>query len=404
MTAVWRRSPAWILAALLVLALAPSELAAQSEEPAPFKPEELEQIVAPIALYPDSLLAQVMMASTYPLEIVQADRWVKANPGLEGKALEDALQQQPWDPSVKSMTAVPQVLTMMSEKLDWTQKLGDAFLAQEKDVMDAVQRLRAKAKAEGHLESTKEQVVVEEQVPATQTTVIKVEQANPQVVYVPTYNPVVVYGAWPYPAYPPYYYYPPGYVAAASFVSFGVGMAVGSAMWGNCNWGHGDVDVNVKHYNEFNRSNIDNSKWQHNAEHRKGVGYRDNATQNRYGRQGAGSAQTREQFRGRGDQGRGGTGGERVATREGAGAGGRGASPSTADRSRAGGAADRGRSSGAFEGMGNGAQTRQDSARGNSSRQSASSWGSRSGGGGTRSGGMSRGGGGRGGGGRGGRR
>jgi hypothetical protein len=170
-----------------------------------FKTEEIEQLVAPIALYPDELVSQILMASTYPLEVVQADRWAKANKTLKGDALTKALEAQSWDPSVKSLVNFPQVLAMMSEKLDVTQKLGDAFLAQQKDVMDAIQRLRAKAQAQGNLKTTKEQTVIVEQ-PAAQTTVIKIEPANPQVVYVPTYNPTVVYGAWPYPAYPPYTY------------------------------------------------------------------------------------------------------------------------------------------------------------------------------------------------------
>ena len=144
------------------------------------------------------------MASAYPLEVVSAARWVKANPDLQDQALEDALQTQTWDPSVKSLAAFPQVLTMMNEKLDWTQKLGDAFLAQQKDVMDAVQRLRTKAQAQGHLQTTSEQKVIVEQPAGSQTTVVRIEPSNPQVVYGPTYNPTVVYGAWPYHAYPPY--------------------------------------------------------------------------------------------------------------------------------------------------------------------------------------------------------
>ena len=409
MSAISRRRFGPVLGALLCLASVPALSAQEAEQvPAPFKAEEIDQLVAPVALYPDGLLAQVLMASTYPIEIVQAERWAKAHPGLEGKTLEDALQKEPWDPSVKSLVAFPQVLTMMSEKLDWTQKLGDAFLAQQADVMDGVQRLRAKARAEGHLDTTKEQTVVVEQVPTTQTTVIKIEPANPQVVYVPTYNPTVVYGAWPYPAYPPYYYYPPGYVATASLVSFGVGLAVGSAMWGHADWGHHDVDVNVNRYNEFNNTNIQNKNWQHNAEHRKGVGYRDSATQNRYARQTPGSAQTREQFRGRAEQGRQdlarGGAGDQVGSREGAGGRGTGRTGGTGDRAGMAGGADRGRQSGAFQGVGSGAETRRDSSRGNASRQSASSWGSRGGsggggGGGRSGGGMSRGGGGRGGGG-----
>jgi hypothetical protein len=214
-----------------VMTTAPPPPVAEQGSPqaALFRTEELEQLVAPIALHLDALLAQILMASTYPLEIVSAARWVQANPNLQGQALEDALQTQPWDPSVKSLAAFPQVLTMMNEKLDWTQKLGDAFLAQQKDVMDAVQRLRTMAQAQGHLHTTPEQRVIVEQAAESQTTVVKIEPANPQVVYVPSYNPTVVYGAWPYPAYPPYYYYPPGYVAATSIVSFGVGMAVVSA-------------------------------------------------------------------------------------------------------------------------------------------------------------------------------
>ena len=162
---------------------------------------EIEQLVAPIALYPDALVAQILMATTYPLEVVSAARLVKENPGVKDKALEDALQKQSWDPSVKSLAAFPQVLAMLNEKLDMTQKLGDAFLGQQKEVLDAVQRLRAKAQAAGNLKTSKEQTV--ETAQEAGTTVIKIEPANPQVVYVPTYNPATVYGPWPYPAYPP---------------------------------------------------------------------------------------------------------------------------------------------------------------------------------------------------------
>jgi hypothetical protein len=196
----------------------------QGSQPPVFKTEELEQILAPIALYPDSLLTQIMMASTYPLEIVQADRWAKQNKDMKGDALAKALEAQPWDPSVKSLVNFPQVLAMMSEKLDWTQKVGDAFLAQQKDVLGTIQNLRKKAQASGNLKTTKEQVVKVEQ------QVIIIEPASPQVIYVPAYNPTVVYGAWAYPAYPPYPVYPPGYVATAAF-SFAAGAAVGAA-WG----------------------------------------------------------------------------------------------------------------------------------------------------------------------------
>jgi hypothetical protein len=278
----------------------------------------LEQIVAPIALYPDALLAQIFMASTYPLEIVQAARWSKEHPQVKGDAVAKEMEKQPWDASVKSLVAFPDVLTMMNEKIDWTQKLGDAFLAQQKDVMDAVQRLRAKAMEEGNLASGKEQTVKTEAAPAGGSTpqIIIIESSDPEVVYVPTYNPTVVYGAWPYPAYPPYYYYPPAYVPGAAFFSFSMGVVVGGALWGNCNWGYGDVDIDINRYNNFNRTDIDRNtnisnranntgKWQHNSEHRQGVGYRDSATQQKYGRGASQEGlQSREEFRGRAEQGR----------------------------------------------------------------------------------------------------
>jgi hypothetical protein len=229
------RGLAVFLAALL---LAPGLVLAQADQGGAaaetFKPEELEQIVAPIALYPDPLIAQILMASTYPLEIVQAERFAKANANLKGAQLDEALKKQTWDDSVKSLLSFPQVLTMMNEKLDWTQNLGDAFLASEKGVMDAVQRLRAKAQAAGNLKSTPEQTVTTEPAPPpppgqvvvqqAPAQIITIQPANPQVVYVPTYNPTVVYGPWPYPAYPPYPpYYPPGYVAGTALL--GVSLA-----------------------------------------------------------------------------------------------------------------------------------------------------------------------------------
>src|SRR5262245_34751073 len=325
-----------LLAALLLM---PGVAAAQQQTDQgagagnPFKPEELEQIAAPIALYPDPLVAQIFMASTYPLEVVQAARFAKANANLKGAQLDEALKKETWDDSVKSLVAFPQVLAMMNEKLDWTQNLGDAFLGQQKELMEAVQRLRAKANAEGNLKSTPEQTVTVEPAP-TQVTVqqappqiIKIEPTNPQVVYVPTYPPTV-YGAWPYPAYPPPPpYYPPGYVAGTALLSFGVGMAVGGALWGNCNWGGGDVDVNVNNYNNYtknvNTGDIANKRaeqvqnnrgqggrgqnqgqWQHNPEHRKGAQYRDASTQQRFNKAGAGNVQSREAFRGRAAEGR----------------------------------------------------------------------------------------------------
>ena len=216
-----------------------------------FRPEEIDQLLAPIALYPDELLAQVLVASTYPLEVVQAARFLQQNKELKGDKLMAAAKDKEWDPSVKAMLQFPDVLLMMDEKLEWTGKLGDAFLAQQREVMASVQRLRQKAQESGNLKSTKEQNVIVEQ----ETQMIVIEPANPEVVYVPSYNPTVVYGAWPYPAYPPYYAYPYGYVAGAAF-SFGVGMAVGAA-WGGwgCGWGNNEININNSTHNNFAKNN-----------------------------------------------------------------------------------------------------------------------------------------------------
>lgn len=227
---------------------------------------QLAALVAPIALYPDSLVAQVLMASTYPLEVGEAYSWQKVNSGLKGDALNQALQQQNWDPSVKSLTSFPPVLGMMGSQLSWTQDLGDAVLDQQSDVMAAIQTLRAKAKSSGALQSNAQQTVATEGSGSNETIII--QPANPQIVYVPTYNPAVVYGAWPYPAYPPYAYYPPGYVAGTAFLSFGAGMLVGAALWGGIHWGGGgwghwgggnSITINNNNYNNFNRTT--NNNW-----------------------------------------------------------------------------------------------------------------------------------------------
>lgn len=369
-----------------------------------FSKAELNQLVAPIALYPDPLLAQVLMGSTYPLEVVAAERWVKANPGLKDKALEDSLAKQQWDASVKSLTVFPDVLKMMSEKIDWTQKLGDAFLAQQQEVLATVQELRKKAADQGNLQSTKEQTVTSET--SGSSSVIQIQPTNPNVVYVPSYNPTVVYGAWPYPSYPPYYY-PPGYVAGAAFFTFAAGAIVGGALWGNCNWGRGDVSVNVNKYNNFNRANIQSANWQHNASHRGAVPYRDQRVAQQYGRRPAADAASREQFRGRAEAGRssiqrgevaGNVGGRETARQANATAGrnaagqagaGRDASgrdnsarTASANRGSAGGSDTRGiRNDSAFD-TGRTASTRDFSNRGSTSLGSARASGSVGGGGG----------------------
>jgi len=287
MRQIIKQTHLWFM--IVLLAMPPGTWAQQAGQPPAIKQEELDQLLAPIALYPDSLVAQILMASTYPLEIVQADRFAKQNKNLKGDALTKALEQQTWDPSVKSLVNFPQVLTMMSEKLDLTQKLGDAFLAQQKAVMDTIQSLRAKAQAAGNLKTTKEQTVIVEQ------KIIKIEAASPQVVYVPVYNPTVVYGVWAYPAYPPYYYYPPGYVATTAAVSFATGVAVGAAWgyaWGSTNYNSGNVNVNVNQNTTVNsnitRTNIQTmpasgqGQWQHSSTNRQGVPYSNPAVAQAY--------------------------------------------------------------------------------------------------------------------------
>ncbi len=289
---------------------APSSL---GSEKSPLKQEELDQVLAPIALYPDELLSQVLMAATYPIEVVQAERWAKSNSKLKGDALAKELEKQSWDPSVKSLVNFPQVLTMMSEKLDWTVKVGDAFISQQKLVMDTVQKLRAKAEAEGNLKTSKEQTVTTENQNGSQ--VIVIESSDPQVIYVPTYNPTIVYGTWWYPSYPPYYYYPPGYTGASYYFAAGVacGLAWGYA-WGHCDWNDCDIDVDIDQNVNINKninreqykSQLQEGKgsWKHDATHRQGVPYRDQATSQKFGgAKSAEAAKARETYRGRTDVG-----------------------------------------------------------------------------------------------------
>jgi hypothetical protein len=394
------------LTMVLLLSLPGGPFAQEPQGKASLSQAQLEQILAPVALYPDDVLSQILIASTYPLEIVQADRWAKKNSGLKGDALTAALEKQPWDPSVKSLVNFPQVLGMMSEKIDLTQKVGDAFLAQQEDVMKAVQSLRAKAQAAGNLKTTKEQKVIVEK-----ETII-IQPANPQIVYVPTYNPTVVYGAWPYPAYPPAYYYPPSYYAGAAFFGFAAGVAVGAAWgyaWGHCNWhggGWGNVNVDINRNTNINR-NINRGayasqysggrgSWQHNPAHRGGVAYRDQATAGRYNRGASPSAvQSRQNYRGRSeavqrDLGRTGTGQRTGASQMNAGQ--RGGAQRTGTSQMSASQRSSGRSN-AFDGMDRGSSARANSSRGSQSRQSMSS-SSGSFGGGSSFSGRSRGGGG----------
>ena len=252
-------------------------------------PEQLEALVAPIALYPDPLLAQTLVASTYPLEVIQLHQWLAKNPGLKDKALADSVAKQPWDPSIQSMAAVPEVVKRLADDIQWATELGNAFLGQQGEVMDAVQRLRKKAKDKGALESNEQQKVETKTV--EQKTVIVVEQTNPEVIYVPSYNPTYVYGPPVYP-YPPVYY--PPYTPGAAFVSFGFGMMMGAAIWGGsccyAGWGGGNNNnIIINNNNNFNQINNNrgggagNGNWNHNASHRGGAPYGDRATANKYG-------------------------------------------------------------------------------------------------------------------------
>ena len=258
----------------------------QSQPRQEFSQQELDQMLAPIALYPDALLSQILMASTYPIEVVQAARWSKANPGINGDQAVQAVEQQPWDPSVKSLVAFPNVLSMMDEKLDWMERLGDAFLSQQQVVMGTVQQLRQKAQAAGNLQSNNNIVVQ----PQGQTIVI--EQANPQVVYVPYYDPTVVYGSWWYPAYPPVFWRPwPGYYARPGFgpgFFWGSGVTIGAGFFfGRVDWARRDVTVvNVNNYYYRPappRPNFAPDAWVHDPAHRRGVPYRDPVVRREFG-------------------------------------------------------------------------------------------------------------------------
>jgi Protein of unknown function (DUF3300) len=387
---------------------------ASQQDAAPLPADQLDSLVAPIALYPDPLLAQMLAASTYPLELVQLQQWLAKNKTLKDKALVDAVEKEPWDPSVQAMAVVPDALKRLTDDIQWTTDLGNAFLAQQSDVMEAVQRMRAKAEGKGNLKSN-EQMKVETKVVESKS-VIVIEQANPQVVYVPSYDPVVVYGAPAYP-YPPIYYPPPGYYAAGMAISFGVGMMVGAAInggWGwGCGWG-GNNNVTINNNNNFNRNsninggnrnNINNgnrpsnqparggaggNNWQHNPQHRGGTPYGNKATANKFGGTSRGDSMSNRQSNARQNQGQRGGGQQagnmdRAGGRQQSGAGNRGAGGGgdrVGDRSTSPGS--RSSKSDAFGGASRGSTG--SSARASSSR-GASSMGSRGGGGGSRGGG-----------------
>jgi len=314
---VWLNLPAG--SALAEDPPAPDPAPAQARQ-AVFNQEQLDQMTAPIALYPDPLLAQVLMAATYPGEVTEAVAWSKANPKAQGDDAVKQVANQPWDPSVQALVAFPQVLVTLGQDPVWVQRLGDAFLAQPDDVMGSVQRLRHQAQAAGNLQSNQYQNVTVQAAPAPSAQAagsapaeparsrpansLAIEPAEPTRVDVPTYNPTTTYGTWAYPASPPVYYPPsPLYYAGSALMAglaFGAGVAIIDSLWGDCDWGNNDIDVNVNRYNNINANNrIGNNqgKWQHNAVHRDGVPYRDNRSREQYGRQLQGANQ-RTAFRG----------------------------------------------------------------------------------------------------------
>jgi len=244
--------------------------------------EELAQMLAPIALYPDTLLAQILMASTYPIEVIEADRWVRNNQGLTGDRLDDALLDQDWDPSVKALCHYPDTLALMSERIAETTALGNAFLAQESEVMDMVQQLREEAYAQGNLKTSSQQKVV------VDSGTIIIEPANPGVVYVPYYDPYFVYGPWWWsPAYPPYYWGPVGVdIGAGIFFWPGVYFGVSFHSWSYFDWPHRYIYIDVRRRPRFishDRWVARPAHWSHLPSHRRGVAYRDKTTARRFG-------------------------------------------------------------------------------------------------------------------------
>jgi hypothetical protein len=428
-----------IAVSLLLFSLAAMIAPSRASADTTYSKGELEALAAPIALYPDQLLAKVLIASTYPLEIVEAARWAESNKGLSGAARESALQNQRWDDSVKGIAQVPAVLAMMNERLDWTQKLGNAFLAQEDQLFDAIQHLRREAQSSGTLKTTQQQTVtvVEEKV--------VIQPVEPETVYVPYYDTREAYGSWDYPSYPPYYWPPPygyGYGAGWAALGFLTGVAIGGGWWNNhVDWHGGNVNINNNfnrnNFNNYNRNRVShhNNRWNHNANHRRGVNYPNQNLRNQHGRGTDRGAAGRRDFRGR-DGGR--QAGNRPSTRPSQGAGNRGfdnrgnrgnrggtrpsqgaldnrGSRGSGFDNRGGGYSNRGSGlsnrgysnsygnrgrGGGFDGIGHGSSTRSFSSRGNRSMggsgyRGGGGGGFRGGGGGFRGGGGGRGGGGR---------
>jgi hypothetical protein len=265
----------------------PSSVAAA--EPQPWTAEQLDNLVAPIALYPDPLLSQVLVASTYPLEVVEADRWLQRNTGLEGQALIVAARQQPWDPSIQALVAVPDALAKLDQDIRWTTDLGDAFLAQQEDVMNAVQRMRAHAEDNGRLSSTAQQAVQTQYQSGQQ--VIEILPTSPDIIYVPVYDPVYVWGPPVYGYYPALYYPSFGFGFGSGFdLAFCFGGWGGWSSWGwGLNWFGNTIIVNngffsrygfhERYLNGFRGGTV----WRHDPDHRMHIPYASSRVAQRFG-------------------------------------------------------------------------------------------------------------------------
>ncbi len=283
--------------------------------------DQLDSLVAPVALYPDPLLSQVLVAATYPLELIQLQQWIQRNSSLKGDDLTNAVEKQDWDPSIQSMAIFPDLVKRLADDIKWTTDLGNAFLAQQDDVMDAVQRMRKKAMDAGNLKSS-EQQTVETKTVETKTVVV-IQPASTQVVYVPVYSPIMVYGPIYYP-YPPIYYPPPAYYPAGVFIAFGIGVAYGSYYrggWGyGCGWGYSrttiNINVNNRYVSHYNRTNINvnrprptpygnGNSWQHNPKHRGGTPYPSQQVAKQYGGTARGDSLSARQTNARQQQGGG---------------------------------------------------------------------------------------------------
>jgi hypothetical protein len=376
--------------------------AAATAAPAPKIPnDQLDSLVAPIALYPDPLLAQVLAASTYPLEIVQLQQWMEKHPDVLGDALAVAVEKESWDPSVKGLAGVHDVVKRLGDDIQWTTDLGNAFLAQPKDVMDAAQRMRKKASDAGNLK-TSEQLKVTTQVVETKE-VIVIQQANPQVIYVPAYNPVVVYGAPVYP-YPPIYYPPPYYYGAMA-IGFGCGhrdgrilgrrLGLRPAMGLRQRQRQREQPVREPLQPQHQYQQQGGGNWNHNPSHRGGAPYGDRGTADRFGGSARGDSAANRQASGRsgttartqpatganrtGSAGANRTASPGVSNLSGKGSGSAGASDRVGNRSVPSGSSNR---SGSAFGGASSSRSTSSAARSASSRGSSSMGGSRGGGGG----------------------